>query len=147
MCKLHCNFPVLQPFAAQPLLWLERGKENFRGAAAPKTLWLPESLVFTFQNLKNSGGIHTALIPSGVLEDLKAQKCSWPSRGRRAQPPSQRCRLSIPETCLDFLLMPTYGIYKEFLDIMQGRCNWCFPTQGSKCVGVRALFLKGLLEC
>lgn len=51
------------PSACSLLLLLEKGKENFRATAVPKALWLPESLVFTFQNLKNSDGIHTALHP------------------------------------------------------------------------------------
>ena len=53
---------------------LEKGKENFRDAATPKALLLLELLALTFQDLKNSGGIHRShqdLSPA----DFQAYKC------------------------------------------------------------------------
>jgi hypothetical protein len=45
---------------------LEKGKENFRDTATPKALLLLELLALAFQDLKNSGGIHTALTPTRI---------------------------------------------------------------------------------
>lgn len=64
VCRLSLNRSL-------PAL-LEKGKENFRDAATPKALLL--LLALTFQDLKNSGGIHHShqdLSPA----DFQAQKC------------------------------------------------------------------------
>lgn len=60
---------------APPPMSLEKGQENFRGTVAPKAVLLWELLVFTFQNVKSRGGIHTTLSPSRVPADFWAQKC------------------------------------------------------------------------
>ena len=52
---------------------LEKGKENFRDAATPKALLLVELLALTFQDLKNSGGIHTALAPTRISAQLTSK--------------------------------------------------------------------------
>ena len=69
----HCCFASLACRSSLnrslPLL-LEKGKENFRDAATSKALLLLELLALTFQDLKNSGGIHTTLAPTRISAQL-----------------------------------------------------------------------------
>ena len=56
--------------------WRER-KVKLQRCTTPKALLLSDLLVFAVHSLKNSGGIHTALTPSRIPADFRAQKCSW----------------------------------------------------------------------
>lgn len=100
------------------LLLLEKGEENLRVAAAPRALLLPGALVFTFQSLKNSGGIHRALMPSRTPGDSQEQKWWWLTAGKSGwgggHLSSQKLRLSqssalvssnCPETTLRLFLI------------------------------------------
>lgn len=50
---------------------------HFTHVAPHKALLLPELLVFTFQNVKNSAGLPPALTPSKTLRGFRAQRGSW----------------------------------------------------------------------
>lgn len=78
-------FPTCSSWKAAPPPCFWGQKENFRGAAAPKVLLLSELLVFTFQNLKNSGGIPPAFPPApGVPVDSKLGDVHGAGGGRAA---------------------------------------------------------------
>lgn len=132
VCK-HCCFVSLRRSSSLnsslPVV-LEKGKENFRGTATPQAPSLPELLVFTFPNLKNSGGIHTALTPSGIPVDFPAQKREWERKGEAGGSSfpetqaslvlsSEECSRGVTEAHLHFLFMWCSRMREGPLDITQ----------------------------